>query len=62
MPKPSPANEFYDFLADEAIANLIANQELTDMFFEGTLYFHSECVMTIRKVGLAHFPMRFERI
>ena len=56
MPKPKPSDEFYDFLSDEAIAYLIANQELDDL----DNYLHFENVWAFRLLGETWFPMRFE--
>jgi len=56
MPKPKEDNEHYDFLSDEFIAYLIANQELTDI---GDML-HSECYLASKIALGVWFPMRFE--
>ncbi len=57
MPKPNPKQDFYDFLSDETIAYLIANQELDDL--DEVLHFESVFAMKI--AGETYFPMRYER-
>ena len=54
--KPTPKDDFYDFLSDETIAYLIANQELDDL----DECLHSESVVAFKLVGETWFPMKWE--
>ena len=56
--KPTPKDEFYEFLADEAIAYFIANQQFGDL--DEVLHF--EYVTAFKSLGGCWFPMKWEKV